>query len=299
MSRTAFFNRFNTRLASTPARLIGAAVAVVVTSILPLPLLNRVAHLLPLWAEPRLLTFATQALVLAAIFAALKIPPGTLSPAPVSRRALTAGAWFVLGTLAFSLLVTVTMFPRSSEAGNLAALVSKWTREFPVTGLAGRLMLVGFLVPIFEEFLYRGLILGRLMRGVPAWLALAVTTTLFAAGHDSWLLSGVTGLALGLLYLRYRSVWVCVLVHGAHNLVSSAGATLLVAYLRDLQALKWVEGPLLPLQLAWLAFVVACLARFVAEVFARIDGESRLLLRQRVGARVSLRPGVSSFQLSK
>jgi len=295
MSRTAFVDRWNRRLSSTPACLIGAAVAVVVTSIFPLPVLNRVAHLLPMWAEPRLVTFAVQALVLASIFAALKIRPGALSPAPVSRGGLIAGAWFVLGTLAFSLLVTMTMFPRSSEAGNLETLVSKWTQEFPVTGLVGRLMLVGLLVPIFEEFLYRGRVHGRLMRSVPAWLALAATTALFAAGHDSWLLSGVTGLALGLLYLRYRSVWVCVLVHGAHNLVSSAGATLLVAHLRDLQALKWIEGPLLPLQLAWLAFVAACFARFVAEVFARIDGGSRLRLRQRVEIPARIRPGASLF----
>lgn len=295
MSRTAFVDRGNSRLASTPACLFGAAVAVVVTSILPLPVLNRLAHLLPMWAEPRLVTFAVQALVLASIFAALKIRPGALSLAPVSRHGLITGAWFVLGTLSFSLLVTMTMFPRSSEAGNLETLVSKWTQEFPVTGLAGRLVLVGLLVPIFEEFLYRGLVLGRLMRSVPAWLALAVTTALFAAGHDSWLLSGVTGLALGLLYLRYRSMWVCVLVHGAHNLVSSAGATLLVAHLHDLQALQWVEGPLLPLQLAWLAFVAACLARFVARVFARIEGGSRRLLEQRVEIPAGTRPGASLF----
>jgi membrane protease YdiL (CAAX protease family) len=287
---SALLDRWNGRLVSAPACMIGAAIAVFVTSILPAPVLNRVAHLLPASTEPRLVTFAVQALILASIFAALKVRPGALSSTPPSREGLVAGAWFVLGTLAFSLLVTATMFPRDSEAGNLAKLVSIWTRDFPVTGLAGRLMLVGLLVPIFEEFLYRGLILGHLMRSVPGWLALAVTTALFAAGHDSWLLSGLTGCALGLLYLRYRSVWLCVLVHGAHNLVSSAGATLLVAHLRDQQVFKWVEGPLLPLQVAWLAFVVACLARFVAEVFARIEGGPRKLLRQRAGIAVNTRP---------
>lgn len=287
---SALLDRWNGRLASAPACMIGAAIVVFVTSILPAPVLNRVAHLLPASTEPRLVVFAAQAFILASIFAALKVRPGALSSTLLAREGLVAGAWFVLGTLAFSLLVTATMFPRDSGTGNLATLVSIWTRDFPVTGLAGRLMLVGLLVPIFEEFLYRGLILGHLMRSVPAWLALAVTTGLFAAGHDSWVLSGLTGFALGLLYLRYRSVWLCVLVHGAHNLVSSAGATLLVAHLRDQQVFKWVEGPLLPLQLAWLAFVVACLARFVAEVFAKIDGGPRRFLRQRVGIAVNTRP---------
>lgn len=270
--------------------MIGAVIAVVATSILPAPVLLRVAHLLPGWIEPRFVVFAAQALILASIFAVLKVRPGALSSTLLPRAGVVAGAWFVLGTLAFSLLVTATVFERDSETGNLAALVSGWTRDFPATGLAGRLVLLGLLVPIFEEFLYRGLVLGYLMRRLPAWLALAVTTALFAAGHSSWLLSGLIGLALGLLYLRYRSVWLCVLVHGAHNLVSSAGATLLVAHLRDRQVLNWVEGPLLPLQLAWLAFVVACLARFVAEVFARIDGGPRLLLRQRAGIAVNTRP---------
>lgn len=289
---SALFDRWNGWLASAPACMVGAAIAVFVTSILPAPVLSRVAHLLPASTEPRLVAFAVQALVLASIFAALKVRPRALSSTQRAREGLVAGAWFVLGTLAFSLLVTATMIPRYSETGNLATLVSIWTRDFPVTGLAGRLMLLGLLVPIFEEFLYRGLILGHLMRSVPGWLALAVTTALFAAGHDSWLLSGLTGLALGLLYLRYRSVWLCVLVHGAHNLVSSAGATLLVAHLRDQQVLNSVGGPLLTLQVAWFAFVVACLSRFVAEVFARIEGGPRRLLRQRVGIPVNTRPRV-------
>ena len=286
----ALFDRWKSQRASALARTIAAAFAVVATSILPAPVLVRVAHLLPAWAEPRFVVFAVQALILASIFAGLKVRPGALSSTFLPREGLVAGAWFVLGTLAFSLLVTVTVFARDQETGNLAALVSAWTRDFPATGLAGRLVLLGLFVPIFEELLYRGLVLGYLMRRVRAWQALAVTTALFAAGHDSWLLAGLTGLALGLLYLRYRSVWLCILVHGAHNLVSSAGATLLVAHLRDQQVLDWVEGPLLPLQLAWLAFVLACLARFVAEVFARIDGGPRRLLRQRAGFAVNTRP---------
>jgi membrane protease YdiL (CAAX protease family) len=290
MLRRASFARWNGRLGSAPARVIGAAIAVLVTSILPAPLLIRVAHLHPSSAEPRLVAFAVQALILASIFSALRLRPRALSSTSLLREGLIAGAWFVMGTLAFSLLVTATMFPRNAETGNLAALTSAWTRDFPVTGLAGRLLLLGLLVPVFEEFLYRGLILGHLMRNVRGWLALAVTTALFAAGHDSWVLSGLIGCALGLLYLRYRNVWLCVLVHGAHNLVSSAGATLLVAHLRDQQVSNLVAGSLLPLQIAGLAFVIACMARFAAEVFDKIDGGPRRLLCGRVGVALSIRP---------
>ena len=149
-----------------------------------------------------------------------------------------------------------------------------WAREFPYTGLAGRFAFYAVLVPAFEELLYRALMLGYLMRLLPPWLALAVSTALFAAGHPSWVLSGLSGIAYGLLYLRYRNLWLCVLAHGAHNLLSSSGATLLAAYLNDVQFSMTVN--LLLLQISWVLLVLACIAMFMRYVFADVRASSLL-----------------------
>jgi membrane protease YdiL (CAAX protease family) len=159
-----------------------------------------------------------------------------------------------------------------------ADILARWAREFPSTGLAGHFAFYTVFVPIFEELLYRALILGHLLRLLPPWLALVVSTLLFAAGHPSWFLSGLSGVAYGLLYLRYRNLWLCILAHSAHNLVSSAGATLLAACLHDIQFSMPMEMNLLLLQLTWTFLTFACFAMFLRHVFAKVEGGPSVLL---------------------
>jgi len=270
-------------------RTLAAVLAVVATSIFPVLLLVRSAHLLPQGQDPRIVVFAVQALILSAILLLFRIPPRRLSPAGLSHSGLMAGFWFVLASLLFSLLVLCTAIPFDPRGGNVERLLAEWTREFPSSGVPGRLAFVVILVPIFEEFLYRGLVLGYVLRGARTWLALSVTTALFAAGHGSLLLSGMLGLALGLLYLRYRNLWLCILVHGAHNLLSSAGATLLVAWLRDKEWLAPPEGSVLPLQVAGLAAVIGCLGMCAARLFS---GEGSLSAGSNSSA-----PGAGSHEI--
>ena len=143
---------------------------------------------------------------------------------------------------------------------------------------------------MFEELLYRALILGYLLRLLPPWFALVFSALLFAAGHPSWFFSGLSGVAYGLLYLRYRNLWLCVLIHSAHNLVSSAGATLLAAFVRDIRFSMPTNINLLLLQLAWTFLALACLAMFLRRVFAKAEGGSSVLL---LGPRASVTAGAA------
>ena len=256
-----------------------SAVVVFSTSILPLPLLLRVGHWFPS-GDPRLVILAVQALCLALALVALRAPLRSLLRGLPPRQGIEAGSWLTLGTFLFSLLVSTTI---TSTAGfesrsGTADILARWAREFPSTGLAGHFAFFAVFVPMFEELLYRALILGYLLRPLTPWLALVVSALLFAAGHPSWLFSGLSGVAYGLLYLRYRNLWLCVLFHGAHNLVSSDGATLLAAYLHDIQFSMPMKMNLLLLQLAWTLLALACIAMFLRRVFAKADGAPSLLL---------------------
>jgi membrane protease YdiL (CAAX protease family) len=259
---------------------ISASVAAVFsTSILPLPLLLRAGHWLPS-GDPRLVILTVQALSLALVVVALRVPIRSLSGGWPPRQGIEAGGWLTLGTLLFSLLVSMTIVSTSGVGARsgTADILEAWARAFPSTGLAGHFAFYTLLVPIFEELLYRALILGYLLRLLPPWLALVVSALLFAAGHPSWLLSGLSGVAYGLLYLRYRNLWICVLSHGAHNLVSSAGATLLAAYLHDTRFSMPMEMNLLSLQLSWTILALASFAMFLRHVFAKMDGGASALL---------------------
>jgi membrane protease YdiL (CAAX protease family) len=269
----------------------GSVVVVFSTSILPLPLLQRVGHWLPS-GDPRFVVLVVQALGLALVLVVLRVPIRSLSGGLPPRQGIEAGGWLALGTLLFSLLVSMTIVSTSGAGtrSGTADILATWAREFPSTGLAGHFAYYTVFVPTFEELLYRALILGYLLRHLPPWLALGVSTLLFAAGHPSWILSGASGVAYGLLYLRYRSLWLCVLCHGAHNLVSSAGATLLTAYLHDTRFSMPMEMNLLPLQLAWTFLTLACFAMFLRHVFAKMEGGPSVLL---LGPRASVTRGAT------
>ncbi len=91
---------------------------------------------------------------------------------------------------------------------------------FSWPGLIGMLALVGGLMPLAEELLFRGLFYGWLRErwGVPA--AVVVSALLFSVLHGiAWLAPAlfVVGVILALVYEKSGSLWVAVLVHGLFN----------------------------------------------------------------------------------
>ena len=266
---------------STLVRVVVAVAVVWALYWAPAFVLLRVAHVLPHHADPRLVELAARAILLGVAFALLRVPVHMLGrdygPAGGGRAAL----WLVLGTFLVSLLVSVTIVSTSDAARagfTVGNALDRWRDGFPATGLAGRFLFNAVLGPLFEEVLFRVLILGFLLRSTRPVFALAVSTLLFAAGHGSWLLSGLLGLAFGLLYLRFRGLWLCAAAHGLHNLVSAAGAPFLIAYLHEAGLLMPVGPHLLVLQLAWFFVSLACFAMFLREVFAGTSGGQLLLL---------------------
>ena len=153
---------------------IGVSVAAVFsTSILPVPLLLRVGHWLPS-GDPRLVILTVQALSLALVLVVLRVPIRALSGGWPLRHGIEAGGWLTLGTFLFSLLVSMTIVSTSGVGARsgTADILAAWSREFPSTGLAGHFAFYTVFVPIFEELLYRALILGYLLRLLPPWVAL-------------------------------------------------------------------------------------------------------------------------------
>lgn len=111
----------------------------------------------------------------------------------------------------------------------ITAPLAMWSeRVFGTAGLDPRLVfsaglvLMPVLVPL-EEWLFRGVILRKLVRPVGAVAALAISAVLFAGAHGDWrglLPRFVGGLILGLLYLRTHSLWACITAHTVNNLLA-------------------------------------------------------------------------------
>ena len=85
-----------------------------------------------------------------------------------------------------------------------------------------RILAIGIAAPVIEELVYRGVLISR-MKWLPAWGAILIQAIIFGAAHMN-LFQGVyafvAGLLLGLVYVKFRSIFAVILGHMAYNLTS-------------------------------------------------------------------------------
>ena len=134
-------------------------------------------------------------------------------------RPIKMFACLMLGFVGFNLLlssiVAITgidrFFPSYEEI--MAVLTG--------SNIVVRVLFVVVAAPIIEEICFRGIILGRLLSWTKAWVAVLIQAALFGIAHFN-LLQGlytfVIGIAFGLLYVRFRTLWMCIIGHFAFNL---------------------------------------------------------------------------------
>lgn len=109
-----------------------------------------------------------------------------------------------------------SIFPQSEEdyQETIQSLIHS-----PITSF----LQVCIIAPVVEETLMRGVILGGLKNTYDSITALLVSSVLFAVLHFNMvqtLSAFMCGIVLGLLYLRTRSVFCCIIAHCGYNFIS-------------------------------------------------------------------------------
>jgi membrane protease YdiL (CAAX protease family) len=242
----------------------------------------RAIRWLPSSLDPWFLAFALQAALFVIAAVLLRVPLASLARVGASAAGMRAVCWLLSAEVLLAVLGAVTAVS-TSDAGAVGFTVANGlqslTREFPRSGLAGAALRNVVLAPVFEEFAFRLFLLGFLLKPLRPWLALLISTALFVSVHSSWLTAAFGGAVYGLLYLRYRSVWLCILAHAGSNLLVASGTPMLIAHLHEIGVFHPVQGSLLVLQLSWVAVVLACFAMFLTCLARKDDGRRWLLSR--------------------
>lgn len=110
----------------------------------------------------------------------------------------------------------------------LALLPEKWIDSYIDassgidSGTFFGVIAVVFVAPIVEEFIFRGLVMNRLSRVMPGWLAVVLSAATFGAchGHPVWFAYAfVLGAVFGFVDLRAGSIWPSILGHVAFNAI--------------------------------------------------------------------------------
>ncbi|MDR2605822.1 MAG: CPBP family intramembrane metalloprotease [Oscillospiraceae bacterium] len=136
------------------------------------------------------------------------------------------------GTTRNGLLLTVLFFPGVALILNyiLALIGIEMPPEFEQAfealmsaPLWLQYLTVAIIGPIFEELIFRGVVLARSLYWMPKWLAVAVSSVLFGIWHLNavQLIYAIPlGILMSLLYIRYRNLLLCIAAHIACNALS-------------------------------------------------------------------------------
>jgi membrane protease YdiL (CAAX protease family) len=131
----------------------------------------------------------------------------------------------VLGAAAFVALsdaysYIATKFPNSPLTGptNLDQLTQE-VHQMPL--VVGATLLAAVLVaPICEEIFFRGFLLMGLRNSMPTWLAILLTSLVFAVAHlspGSFVLLFILAIILGILRVTTNSLWPGIILHALNN----------------------------------------------------------------------------------
>ncbi|KPU45413.1 CAAX amino terminal protease self- immunity [Oxobacter pfennigii] len=117
--------------------------------------------------------------------------------------------------------------------------------ETGMTSFFGILSIV-FLGPIFEEVLFRGIILRGLLLNYSVRKALIISSVLFGLIHLNpvqSLTATVSGLMLGWVFIKTGSLWMSILVHILNNGFTTIITRLLMVYLNADVSILWILIP--------------------------------------------------------
>lgn len=107
------------------------------------------------------------------------------------------------------------------------------------------------LIPIFEEILFRGLVLSELRKQVRIPVAIVIQAAVFAIYHGNPLqgiYTFVLGIALGAIYLWSNNLWLPILLHMSYNLLGTLIFPVLLYY-TEAYAWAYMAGGLILLGL--------------------------------------------------
>lgn len=116
----------------------------------------------------------------------------------------------------------------------------------PAGGIETVLYIIGIslLIPIAEELIFRGIILGEFLRSMKPELAVILSALIFACMHVEPLqviYAFISGLILGFAYLYSNSIFISIAIHAVFNILGGALTMLVSAEEKWLNSLAYIE----------------------------------------------------------
>lgn len=139
------------------------------------------------------------------------------------------GRWaFPLATAAGLVILGLWLidYPLQPEAEDPFNPLVRFSGATAYAWIAVRILGAAVIVPIIEEFFWRGFIIRWLVDqdfqkvepGTFTWFSFAASSALFAVEHSLWVAGLIAGIGYNLLYYHTRSLRACIIAHAVTNL---------------------------------------------------------------------------------
>lgn len=166
------------------------------------------------------------------VFAIINKIRGHQFPKPIFAKVPLSnfGKFFALG-YGFNVLVTLAI-ALISNLSFFDSYVSDYSDKIETISSGSIILMIvvtGLLVPIFEEYTFRDLVM-REFAGYKLAVVVVIQAVIFGVGHLD-LIQGsyafVCGIVMGLCYIKYRNIWYPIAFHMGINLISALSSALL------------------------------------------------------------------------
>jgi membrane protease YdiL (CAAX protease family) len=140
------------------------------------------------------------------------------------------GIGFGFAALPLAYMIAIVMRPVLGTDGGANVRQLLGGKDLTVFHAATMLLYGGFLVPITEELLFRGLVFRWLRQRMDFWAAALISAAIFGVAHvrpDQILLTAILAVPMAWLYERSRSLAPAILMHQTYN---SLGLMMQFAY---------------------------------------------------------------------
>ncbi len=139
------------------------------------------------------------------------------NPALALGLLVLSGAGFIILSDLYSAVAQKLNFNAPTNLEQLTQQLHQEPLVIYATLAAGVLV-----APICEEIFFRGFLLPGLQKSMPAWLAIVITSLIFAAAHaspGSFVLLFILAIFLGMMRVATGSIWPGVILHMANNAI--------------------------------------------------------------------------------
>ena len=138
----------------------------------------------------------------------------------VDRRWAMMGVGAAFGALPLAYVLVALLRPVFGVSTNVSLQQYFGGADFSILHAFAVLLYGGFLVPLSEELLFRGLLFRWLRQRLDFWPAAFISAAAFGAAHiriDQVVVAGLLGLPLAWLYEKGRSLAPAILMHQTYN----------------------------------------------------------------------------------